>query len=89
MPAEPPGTIDVSGEGLYRHRVGDRACHEGWCGAIAEPYPKACECGGLIHADFGDEDHDGNYWLYTKCDRCGEENIGPCRDCTCPKSPSP
>jgi hypothetical protein len=26
----------------------------------------------LIHADFGDEDADSNYWLYTRCDKCDE-----------------
>lgn len=64
-------TIDVSGEGMYQHVVGDENCRAGWC-AGRGPYPKPCECGGLIHADFGDEDSDCNYWLYTKCDRCGE-----------------
>ena len=63
-------TIDVSGEGLYRHEVGDRKCGEGWCG---RDYPRPCVCGGLIHADFGDEDRDCNYWLYLKCDRCGDD----------------
>jgi len=62
--------MDVSGEGRYEHKVGDKDCYEGWCGG---EYPKACECGGLIHADFGDEDSDCNYWLFKKCDRCGDE----------------
>ncbi len=67
-------TIDVSGEGLYQHPVGDRKCQEGWCSGLSG-YPKPCErCGaGLVHADFGDESTDGDYWLYTKCDICGEE----------------
>ncbi|KKT30333.1 MAG: hypothetical protein UW18_C0018G0011 [Microgenomates group bacterium GW2011_GWF1_44_10] len=63
--------IDVSGEGLCLHEVGNRDCQEGWCGNF---YPKSCECGGLIHADFGDEDSDCNYWLYKKCDKCGERS---------------
>jgi len=67
MPRE--NFIDVSGEGLYKHKIGDEDCKEGWCG---NNYPKRCKCGGLIHADFGDEDTDSNYWLYTKCDKCGE-----------------
>jgi len=50
-----------------RHLIGDKECKECWSG-----YPKKCECGGLIHASFGDEDCDENYWLYTKCDKCGE-----------------
>lgn len=63
-------TIDVSGEGLYAHSVGDSKCDKGWCDGCS--YPKPCPCGGLIHADFGDEDGDGDYWLHTKCDKCGE-----------------
>ena len=64
-------TIDVSGDGLYAHRVGNRQCNEGWCNG-GDEYPKPCKCGGLIHADFGDEDEDGGYWLYVKCDKCGQ-----------------
>jgi hypothetical protein len=55
----------------YNHVVGDEDCAEGWCGS---EYPKPCDeedCDGLIHADFGDEDYDGDYWLYTECDKCG------------------
>lgn len=51
------------------HERGNLDCRVGWCNPY---YPKPCPCGGLIHADFGDEDYDGNYWLHTKCDRCGE-----------------
>ncbi len=60
-------------EGQYHHNIGDSNCSEGWCGG-ASGYPKKCDCGrgGLIHADFGDEDADCNYWLYTKCDKCGK-----------------
>lgn len=61
-------TIDVSGEGVYKHLIGNRACEEGWCG---NGHPKICDCGGLVHADFGDENADGDYWLHTKCDKCG------------------
>jgi hypothetical protein len=49
------------------HDVGDRECGQCWGG-----YPKDCPCGGLIHASFGDENSDGDYWLATRCDRCGE-----------------
>jgi len=54
-----------------KHEVGNKDCIEGWCGGN---YPRKCEkCGkGLVHADFGDENFDGGYWLYTKCDVCGE-----------------
>lgn len=55
----------------YEHITGNINCEEGWCGG-SSGYPKKCECGGLIHADFGDEDCNGEYWLYTKCDRCGK-----------------
>lgn len=58
------------GEGLYQHEVGNEECCEGWCGG---GYPLHCKCGGLIHADFGDEDYDCNYWLYKKCDKCGDD----------------
>lgn len=64
-------SIDVSEEGLYLHEVGNHECEEGWCND-GDSYPIECSCGGLIHADFGDEDSDCNYWLYTKCDKCGE-----------------
>ncbi len=63
-------TFDVSGEGIYQHKIGDAECREGWCDG-GRNYPCPCECGGLIHADFGDENWDG-YWLHTKCDKCGE-----------------
>lgn len=62
-------TIDLSGEGMYAHKIGDINCREGWCGP-GDGFPKPCKCGGLIHADFGDEDMDCNYWLYERCDRC-------------------
>jgi len=55
----------------YKHEIGNAKCECGWCDG-GDNYPKKCECGGLIHADFGDEDSDCNYWLYTKCDKCGE-----------------
>lgn len=46
------------------HRVGDEDCAECYKG----PFP--CDCGGLLHYEFGDENWD-DYWLYSKCDRCG------------------
>jgi len=55
------------------HYIGDKECRIGWCDA-GMSYPKECpHCnGGLIHAAFGDENADCEYWLYTKCDKCGE-----------------
>lgn len=58
--------------GDYDHRSGDPTCGEGWC---LSDYPKPCEepgCTGLVHANFGDENADCDYWLDTKCDVCGE-----------------
>jgi len=63
--------FDVSGEGLYQHEIGNANCQEGWCSG-GGGFPHPCRCGGLIHADFGDEDWD-DYWLYRKCDRCGAD----------------
>lgn len=59
--------FDVSAQEIWSHIIGNKDCEEGWCGNW---YPIKCDCGGLIHADFGDESWDG-YWLYTKCDQCG------------------
>lgn len=64
-------TFDVSGEGFYQHEIGNQDCPVSWCGGF-EAFPYVHEdCGGLVHADFGDEDED-SYWLYRKCDKCGE-----------------
>jgi len=60
-----------SGDQLYEHLVGDKNCKEGWCGG--GHYPVKCKCGGLIHAEFGDEDTDCNYWLNLACDKCGDK----------------
>lgn len=50
------------------HPVGDAACRACWMG-----FPVPCErdCRGLVHATFGDENFDGDYWISTKCDMCG------------------
>jgi hypothetical protein len=56
----------------YDHSIGNEHCTAGWCSC--SDYPQPCideSCKGLIHADFGDEDSDCNYWLYTQCDTCG------------------
>jgi hypothetical protein len=54
--------IDIS-----EHAVGDKECSGCW-----GEYPKPCSCGGLIHAEFGDENADGDYWLMYTCDKCGD-----------------
>jgi hypothetical protein len=56
----------------YNHEIGNDKCSKGWCDGGSN-YPDQCDCGGLIHADFGDENCDCDYWLYRKCDRCGED----------------
>lgn len=58
-------------ESYNQHIVGNKKCREGWCSGVDGRFPKLCKCGGLIHAEFGDEDFDGDYWLYHKCDKCG------------------
>ena len=52
------------------HLIGNKDCKEDWCGSHG--YPELCKCGGLIHAAFGDENYDCEYWLYEECDRCGQ-----------------
>lgn len=68
-----PVTITL-GETDTEHIVGNVSCTEGWCGGTSG-HPEPCEregCEGLVHAEFGDESYEGDYWLYTKCDVCGE-----------------
>jgi len=57
-------TIDLQG---VDHPVGDCECSPCWA-----EYPKPCECGGLVHASFGDYTAGDSYYLVTRCDRCGE-----------------
>ena len=52
------------GEFRY-HEGGNKECSECWGGR-----PSFCECGGLIHSQYYDEDWD-NVYLYYKCDKCG------------------
>lgn len=56
------------GDVEYKHEIGNSECPECWGG-----FPVLCRCGGLVHAQFGDEDEDG-YWLYRSCDKCGEDH---------------
>ena len=60
--------------GDEEHEIGNPSCPEFWTS-----YPVPCEqeingtrCPGLVHASFGDENTDGDYWLFTACDVCGE-----------------
>jgi hypothetical protein len=52
--------------GPLDHDRDDPECSYCWRG-----YPRPCACGGLVHAQFGDENWDGDYWLDRACDRCG------------------
>ena len=58
-------------EWAEEHIVGNKNCDVEWCACPG--WPRECQCGGLIHAAFGDENEDCDYWLYQKCDRCGDE----------------
>ena len=50
------------------HVIGDKDCLACW---FDEALP--CKCGGLVHTEFGDENYDGDYWLWYRCDKCGED----------------
>lgn len=62
-----PQTFHVSAENAFDHVIGDPACSECW----TSPIP--CTCGGLIHDEFGDENYNGDYWTWRKCDQCGDD----------------
>ena len=47
------------------HHAADAQCPE-----CLEEYPETCMCGGLIHAESGGPDADGNMWIRTRCDQC-------------------
>ena len=59
-------------ESNAQHRVGNADCEEGWCGSYW-PHPHDEDCDGLVHAARGDENGDGDYWIYELCDKCGEQ----------------
>ena len=53
------------------HEKGDSDCPGCWQG-----YPVRCgNCGELVHAEFGDEDWDCNYYLNYECENCGADYI--------------
>ena len=52
------------------HTTGDTGCNVSFCGDGV--YPKPCNCGGLIHCEFIDEDWDGCI-TRKECDTCGYE----------------
>lgn len=53
------------------HVKGSTQCGAGWCDGWG--FPKKCECGGLIHAEF-EEETDDSVILKRKCDTCNEVN---------------
>ena len=52
------------GDDSALHNIGDEGCPGCWDG-----YPQHCECGGLVHAVFGEEHWEG-YTLTRQCDHC-------------------
>lgn len=48
----------------WKHEIGNKECPVCWRG-----FPQLCKCGGLIHAEFEDEDWD-NIYLTKSCDKC-------------------
>lgn len=62
-------SVEIDGEvHLLDESGGCVECWEGW------PF-RCLNCGGLVHAQFGDEDGDCNYWLAKRCDGCGPEFV--------------
>ncbi len=53
---------------MDNHEISNKECSDCWQG-----YPVPCKCGGLVHAQFGDENSDGDYWLEKFCDVCGSD----------------
>ena len=49
------------------HEKGNKDCPECW-----DKETLLCQCGGIIHTDFGDENSDGDYWLYKTCENCDD-----------------
>lgn len=58
----PFATFEVNG---YDHQKNNPECPACWRG-----FPVPCECGGLIHAEFGDENANGDYYLIYRCSKC-------------------
>jgi hypothetical protein len=50
---------------INNHEIGNENC-----GACWEDTLDKCDCGGLIHTEFGDESSDGDYWIHKQCDKC-------------------
>lgn len=66
----PPGVTFTFGDVVVDHVTGDKNCTECWLD-ITPPH----ECGTpgcLEHTEFGDENSDGDYWLFRYGDLCRE-----------------
>ena len=60
-------------EDIEDHVIGDTDCNCGACGIHNYPFPKQCDCGGLIHAEWWEDMPDGDHSFMTKCDKCGRK----------------
>jgi len=49
------------------------------CGGCLSSFPRACRCGGQIHAERGDESEAGDIWLKRWCSECGIDWDEPIR----------
>lgn len=67
MPEENTFTFE-NNDNMYEHTIGDKECSGCWSTDRIEE----CECGGVVHNEFGDENYDCDYYLVYKCDKCGE-----------------
>jgi hypothetical protein len=70
--SDPSKRMKLFNDYLYSHTIGNDKCESGWCDG-GHSYPVRCKCGGLIHANFGDEYPDGDYFFDRLCDKCGED----------------
>jgi len=52
------------------HNIGDPKCDGCW-----KVWPRECECGGLVHAEFGEQLTYDSYSLVIQCDKCGNDYI--------------
>lgn len=52
--------------GNSKHQVGEFSCDECLSG-----YPRKCQCGGMIHAEFGVQNSPSKYL----CDNCGDKFV--------------
>ena len=58
-------SISAHPEFIHTHQAGSD------CPACWDGFPRPCRCGGQIHAELGDENAGGDYWLRRWCSACG------------------